>query len=332
MFPRSLRQFVRVLPRTNNVVVNARAFSTGKQGFASMDPQKQRDIASKGGQASNSGQNKASDVDHNQARNLGQNKAPELHKAPHPYIVNPNRGVNPAKRVTQPEAIQFKIGDLVRYNRGANTTEGIIKAIHDHPVRDEFGRVHQATAENPMAEVENHYTKNIVFLHFSALHWLARHEDMPAAYQENATANRTSTQTQQSSKKVEPEQIHQDSPLQIDFAPGDIVRFHYGPNVTAGQIEAIYISPQHDEFGNFHKASKENPMARIINLWTKKPVYHHLNVLEFVNTGDTGGHLYMESSHGRGVPAGTFFESTETTEFSRATAPPAGSARTTSQR
>lgn len=55
----------------------------------------------------------------------------------------------------QPEKLEFKAGDLVRYNVGANTTEGIVKKVYDHPVRDEFGRTHQGTPEDPMVVCVN---------------------------------------------------------------------------------------------------------------------------------------------------------------------------------
>jgi hypothetical protein len=52
--------------------------------------------------------------------------------------------------------------------------------------------------------------------------------------------------------------------------------------VTASMILDIYFSTVHDEYGNFHGATKENPMAKIENMCTKKIVCHHLTAIEVV--------------------------------------------------
>jgi len=98
----------------------------------------------------------------------------------------------------------------------------------------------------------------------------------------SAKANIAQTHTKESAQKID-ELINSDaSPLNVDFAPGDIVRFRVGQNYTAGVVLEIVYNPTHDEHGNFHGASKENPMAKLENLWTKKIHFHHLNVLEHV--------------------------------------------------
>lgn len=84
------------------------------------------------------------------------------------------------------------------------------------------------------------------------------------------------------SDSIEKQLSHEDSPLNADFAPGDIVRYRVAQNFTAGVVQELVYGITHDEAGNFHGASHENPMARLENLWTKKITYHHLNVLEHV--------------------------------------------------
>jgi len=86
----------------------------------------------------------------------------------------------------------------------------------------------------------------------------------------------------ESAQKLDHQLNSESSPLNADFAPGDIVRYRVGANFTAGVVLEVVYSITHDEHGNFHGATKENPMAKLENLWTKHVTYHHLNVLEHV--------------------------------------------------
>jgi hypothetical protein len=336
MLPRSLALLNRAVTKRPVAILGARAFSTGngKQGFASMDPHKQKETASKGGQTSNAGHGKNPQASSTHAHPAEY----ATHSRHSEYIVNPNRSsVQRAKRVQEPEKIEFKKGDLVRFNQGPNMTLGIVQAVHTSPVKDELGRVHNASVEDPMAEIQNHYTKHIVFKHLPVLHWLATAEDIPPAFKEGALPTTQEKSATHSTIRETPEstlteraqaarQAHQPtaaetraaqapapsttqshlhstaaqtytqakkgdtstqvsaptSPINIDFAPGDIVRYQVAKNVTAGVIQDIYFTQQHDEHGGFHNASRENPMARIENLWTKSITYRHLDVLELV--------------------------------------------------
>eukprot|EP00026_Physarum_polycephalum_P006691 Phypoly_transcript_06742.p1 GENE.Phypoly_transcript_06742~~Phypoly_transcript_06742.p1 ORF type:complete len:297 (-),score=57.84 Phypoly_transcript_06742:759-1649(-) len=98
----------------------------------------------------------------------------------------------------------------------------------------------------------------------------------------SAKANIAQTHAKESAQKLEQQLNSETSPLNTDFAPGDIVRFRVGQNYTAGVVLELIYNTVHDEHGNFHGATKENPMAKLENLWTKKIHYHHLNVLEHV--------------------------------------------------
>jgi len=222
----------------------------------------------------------------------------------------PRQNINPAassnkkaeilRPVTQPEKVEYRAGDLVRYQVGANITLGTVLALFSKPAVDDAGRTHAATPENPMAQIENYYTKNIVYHHLPALHWLARQEDAPAGLRDDASTTPAAAEKAQTHSPIKevPESTLAEkkgdtstmidaewSPLTIDFEPGDIVRYHVGRNITAGLVQEIYFSPLHVH-GYYQHATRENPMARIENLWTKHVVYHHLNVLELVKKAE----------------------------------------------
>jgi hypothetical protein len=51
-------------------------------------------------------------------------------------------------------------------------TLDVVKAFLALPVTDDMGCVHQTSPQNPMVEIQNHYTKHIVYKHFPVLNWV----------------------------------------------------------------------------------------------------------------------------------------------------------------
>lgn len=332
MFPRSLMIAGRVLPRRMGMAfTRGYAAGTGNQGFASMDPQKQREIASKGGRTTNAGEAPhpaGTTQSHTTqtaatAPRAGQSnaqapasqpnispgyQAQAIHNA-QASRATPSQNANAAynnntpgnktdfnltpsqrrasretytKNVTQPEKVDFRKGDLVRYTAGANVSEGLIQAIHTQTVVDAKGATHRATAESPMAEIINHYSQKIVFHHFAALTFVARGEDIPPPLRQPGTANRPSDSP--NPNPPPPGQARQ--PPELEFAVGDMVRYHHGKGIAAGIVQGIYFTHQKDEHGNFHDATHDSPTVRIENMFTKTIDYHKIDKIELVTTSD----------------------------------------------
>jgi len=249
------------------------------QGFAAMDPEKRREVASKGGHASHGGQGR---VGHQAA--------------------------------TADGTTEIERGDLVSYSAGAHKTEGLVLDMFDKPFTDEFKTNHNASPASPIVKIQNYFTRQYSYHRLDNLLWLARKMEFEStAGQEKmkaplgtaaATAAGVSPaesaeykkqqRLAQSANKVESEINAEMSPLHADFARGDIVRYRHGRNFTAGVVLDIVFQPVHDDAGNFHGASKENPMAKLENMWTKKVSYHHLSVLEHVKRARDA-----EREHGR---------------------------------
>lgn len=242
------------------------------QGFAAMDAEKRREVASKGGQG---------------------------HTA----------------ATTSIDRTETERGDLVGYSVGAHKTEGLVLDIFDKPFTDEFKTHHNASTSHPIVKIQNYFTKQFSYHRLDTLQWIARKQEFestagqpkaapsqaqaaqakPAQVDEAQSAEYKQQQRlARSAEKVDHEVNAEMSPIHADFAPGDIVRYRHGRNFTAGVVLDIVFKPVHDEAGNFHGASKENPMARLENLWTKKITYHHLSVLEHVKRARDA-----EKEHGR---------------------------------
>jgi hypothetical protein len=215
------------------------------------------------------------------------------------------------------ETNEFLAGDFVGYSLGDRKAHGHVRETHTKPYTDaNTGVTHQASEDNPLVKIEDFLTKNVSYHFKNSLQWLARKmEEIAGEQVQPATAQASKAQTTSqatpgattasnqyknaqrlanSAEKLDKELNAETSPLHINYTPGDIVRFRQGRNYTAGVVLDIVFKPVHDESANFHNASKENPMARIENLWTKKITYHHLNVLEPVK-----GKREMEQEHGR---------------------------------
>jgi len=225
---------------------------------------------------------------------------------------------------TKAAGMDFLPGDLVGYAVGPNRTEGLIIDVFDKSFIDEFNHHHRASTTDPIAKIENYFTKQFSYHHLSNLQWYARRMELespagqePASQPASSESPPQQASTQQtapappgrtpeaihfkeaqqlarSAEKVEHEVNAKLGPLNLDIAAGDIVRYRHGRNYTAGVALDIAFEPLHDEHGNFHHASKENPMAKVENLWTKKITYHHLSVLERVKRAND-----VESQHGR---------------------------------
>jgi general stress protein YciG len=170
-----------------------RFFTTEKRGFAAMDPEQQREIARKGGQASHGGGQKQETT-----------QASSAPQRAYAYQAQPHH-----RNLKEGDLLP---GDMVRYQVGGNMTEGIVQSVNSSPFTDEHGRTHRATKENPMAKLENYWTKNVVYHHLSALEWLARKEQQQQQPQQQ--------QSQQVEQAQHPERGF--SPLEVDLAPGDI--------------------------------------------------------------------------------------------------------------
>jgi len=229
-----------------------------------MDPKKQKIVASKGGQHSHGGKQQPSDA----APNTASETEPKLRKS---------------------EDVKVKRGDLVRYHVGANMTEGNVLTVATEPFTDNTGANHKASLENPIAKIENQYTKHVSYHHLSALEFLARKDDYPGYIKDQEEAPKEATS--KSGKKAKGKYLKEKLAPQIEvkvnpenfkFEKGDIVRYKAGQNYTAGVIMDVFWHDLHDENGRFHSATSDAPMAKIENLWSKHANYHHLNVLELV--------------------------------------------------
>jgi hypothetical protein len=190
-----------------------------------------------------------------------------------------------------------EIGDLVTYTDATGgKSAGYIQKI--------FEQTGSKGHKDHLAEIQNYHTKKIAYSDLKNVQSVARKHDTPLpttkATPKTATQQRTASSTasaeatsatktadhhlKESAQKVQEQVNAKSSPLKVDFAPGDIVRYRVGQNFTAGVVLEIVYSIIHDESGNFHGATKENPMAKLENLWTKHITYHHLNVLEHVKS------------------------------------------------
>jgi len=96
---------------------------------------------------------------------------------------------------------------------------------------------------------------------------------------QTTTSPQVTTRLEEQAQKLDEQVNMETSPLNIDFTPGDVVRYRVGQNFTAGVVLDVMYGPKR---GDFSGATKESPMAKLENLWTKKTSYHHLNLLEHI--------------------------------------------------
>jgi len=201
-------------------------------------------------------------------------------------------------------------GDFVGYGFGSSKAEGIVLDLFDKPFTDENNNHHSASTASPIVKIENYYTRRFSYHPLNSLQWIARRTEFESDHGKTQTTAAPTTQGNQnqaqsadfkksqqlarSAEKIDQQLNAPTSPLKIDFAPGDIVRWRVGRNFTAGAILDIDFGKTHDEHGNFHGATREDPMARIEDIFTKKIHYHHLSVLEPVRRASD-----IEKEHGR---------------------------------
>lgn len=212
---------------------------------------------------------------------------------------------------------EIEVGDLVTYVEAGNKTEGIVQKIFEESSKTNKNPAHMAEIQNYYSRKLSYSdlgNLKSVARHKEAKDAKETNQAKPtttktttaatpaAAKTATTTAAKTATtkienkatpestkatanspqQPLESKAKINEQLKAEDSPLNADFAPGDIVRYRVASNFTAGVVLDVVYKIEHDEHGNFHGASKENPMAKLENLWTKKITYHHLNVLEHV--------------------------------------------------
>jgi len=252
-----------------------------------MEAEKQREVASKGGQRSHGGGRKSKSADIHAT-------ATATARVPTPASKESKRS-EAAEGLANPDhgGIAVSDGDLVRYKAGANMTEGIVLSVSTEPFTDNTGAKHRATLENPIAKLENQYTKHVTYHHIGALEFIARKHDYPGYIQDQepvsnelktTSGKKVQKKVMAEKEKMAPKVEAKVSPVNLKIEKGDFVRYKAGRNYTAGVVLDMFWTDFHDETGKFHHASSDAPMVKIENLWSKHANYHHMSALERIQS------------------------------------------------